>query len=58
MRAASLLSPVFALILTVYLIINLLYSRWLKHVPILDVMIISSGFVLRVWAGALAVRVL
>ena len=45
------LSPFFALILTAYLVINLLYSRWLKHVPILDVMIISSGFVLRVAAG-------
>jgi 4-hydroxybenzoate polyprenyltransferase len=46
-----LLSPSFALILAAYLITNLLYSRWLKHVPILDVLIISSGFVLRVAAG-------
>jgi 4-hydroxybenzoate polyprenyltransferase len=45
------LSPPFALILATYLVINLLYSRWLKHVAILDVMIISSGFVLRVAAG-------
>ena len=51
------LSPYFALILAAYLVINLLYSRWLKHVSILDVMIISSGFVLRVAAGvALMVR--
>jgi 4-hydroxybenzoate polyprenyltransferase len=48
---AYLLSPMFALILVVYLVINLLYSRWLKHVSILDVLIISSGFVLRVAAG-------
>jgi len=52
-----LLSPVFALILTVYLIINLLYSRWLKHVPIIDVLIISSGFVLRVGAGVALITV-
>ena len=45
------LSPVFALILATYLIINLLYSRWLKHIAILDVLILSSGFVLRVAAG-------
>lgn len=45
-------SPVFAGILTIYLVINLLYSRWLKHVPILDVLIIAAGFVLRVGAGA------
>ena len=46
-----LLSPFFALILAAYLMINLLYSRWLKHIPVLDVLIISSGFVLRVAAG-------
>ena len=46
------LSPMFAGIVTIYLVINLLYSRWLKHVPILDVLIIAAGFVLRVGAGA------
>jgi 4-hydroxybenzoate polyprenyltransferase len=46
-----LLEPAFAAILALYLTLNLLYSRWLKHVPILDVLIISSGFVLRVAAG-------
>ena len=46
------LAPVFAGILAVYLVINLLYSRWLKHVPVLDVLIIAAGFVLRVGAGA------
>jgi len=50
-----LLSPLFALVLTAYLIINLLYSRWLKHVSILDVLIISSGFVLRVAAGVILI---
>lgn len=52
-----LLSPLFALILTAYLITNLLYSRWLKHVAILDVMIISSGFVFRVAAGVALITV-
>lgn len=52
---AYLLSPLFALVLVVYLIINLLYSRWLKHVAILDVLIISSGFVLRVAAGVILI---
>jgi 4-hydroxybenzoate polyprenyltransferase len=52
-----LLSPVFALIITLYLVINLLYSRWLKHVSILDVLIISSGFVLRVGAGVALITV-
>ena len=51
------LSPAFALILLAYLVINLLYSRWLKHVPILDVLIISFGFVLRVAAGVTLITV-
>lgn len=46
-----LLSPRFALVLVVYLLMNLAYSRWLKHIPIVDVFIIAAGFVLRVEAG-------
>ena len=52
-----LLAPIFALILSLYLAINMLYSRWLKHVAILDVLIISSGFVLRVAAGVALITV-
>ena len=52
-----LLEPAFAIILAIYLTLNLLYSRWLKHVPILDVLIISSGFVLRVAAGVALITV-
>ncbi len=47
----------FLLILGGYLVLNLLYTFWLKHMVILDVMIISLGFVLRVEAGAVAARV-
>jgi 4-hydroxybenzoate polyprenyltransferase len=49
------LSPGFALVLSVYLATSLLYSRWLKHISILDVLIISSGFVLRVAAGVILI---
>lgn len=52
-----LLAPAFAGILALYFGINLLYSRWLKHVPILDVLIVSSGFVLRVAAGVTLITV-
>jgi len=48
---AFFLSPQFLYICVSYLLINLLYSKWLKHIPILDVMIIALGFVLRVAAG-------
>ncbi len=35
-----------------YIILNLAYSFWLKHIAILDVTIISIGFVLRLFVGA------
>ena len=47
----------FFLICLAYLSINLLYSKWLKHVPIIDVLVVASGFVLRVAAGVTLVEV-
>jgi len=49
--ASFILSPGFGAILILYLVINLFYSFWLKHIPIIDVMLVASGFVLRVGAG-------
>jgi 4-hydroxybenzoate polyprenyltransferase len=40
-----------------YLANNLFYSLRLKRVPFLDVVLIAGGFLLRVWAGALAIAV-
>jgi 4-hydroxybenzoate polyprenyltransferase len=48
---AALLSLTFALIGLAYLVLNLAYSAWFKHAPILDVMILASFYVLRVGAG-------
>ena len=47
----------FFTILAIYLVSNQLYSAGLKHTVILDVMIVSMGFVLRVLAGGAAVHV-
>jgi len=55
--AAALLDRRLALILGGYLFVNLAYSRVLKHLVILDVMTIASGFVLRVVAGGVAAGV-
>lgn len=41
----------------VYVVLNLLYTLGLKKVVILDVLIVSLGFVLRVLAGGAAVQV-
>lgn len=40
----------------IYVLINLLYSFKLKHIPILDIFIIASGFVIRLFVGALAIN--
>lgn len=40
-----------------YLVINTFYTLWWKHVVILDIFSVASGFVLRVVAGALAADV-
>jgi 4-hydroxybenzoate polyprenyltransferase len=55
--SAYLLSFPFFLIVLAYFIINLAYSKWLKHIAIIDVLIIASGFVLRVGAGVSLISV-
>jgi 4-hydroxybenzoate polyprenyltransferase len=45
------------LALVAYLLLNVLYSYKLKMVPVLEAMILASGFVLRLAAGALAIDV-
>jgi 4-hydroxybenzoate polyprenyltransferase len=52
-----LLSPAFALVIALYFLLNLAYSKWLKHVLILDVLILAAGFVLRVDAGVRLIQV-
>ena len=54
---AFLLSQWFGVILLVYWIQNIFYSIKLKHVVIVDVLMISLGFVFRVAAGATLVDV-
>jgi len=46
-----LLHPIFGAILTGYLLIQIGYSFWLKNVVIIDVLILASGFLLRVASG-------
>ncbi len=40
-----------------YLVLNVLYSFWLKSKAIIDVIIVALGFVLRAMAGAAAINV-
>ncbi|HAF48000.1 MAG TPA: decaprenyl-phosphate phosphoribosyltransferase [Anaerolineaceae bacterium] len=53
--SAFILNINFGLIITGYFLLMLAYSFWLKHIPIVDVMIIAAGFVLRVAAGVIVI---
>ncbi|UCF02457.1 MAG: UbiA prenyltransferase family protein, partial [Deltaproteobacteria bacterium] len=44
-------------ILMAYLFLNLAYSFSLKHIAVIDVVCIATGFVLRVFAGGIAAEV-
>jgi 4-hydroxybenzoate polyprenyltransferase len=57
LTSAFLLSPAFGLIALIYFVMNLLYSKVLKHMVIIDVMTIGLGFVLRAMAGAVVIHV-
>lgn len=47
----------FETVLVIYFLINMAYSKWLKHIPIVDVLVIAAGFVLRVHAGVTLIQV-
>jgi 4-hydroxybenzoate polyprenyltransferase len=51
------LSPRFALAALAYVVLLSAYSVWLKHIVIVDVLVVAIGFVLRAVAGALAIDV-
>ena len=46
----------FLIVVLIYIVLNALYSLGLKHVAILDVMIIAAGFVLRILGGSVALE--
>jgi decaprenyl-phosphate phosphoribosyltransferase len=50
-------SFLFFFLLTIYFLINIFYSFGLKNIAILDIVLLSAGFVLRVKSGAVIARV-
>ncbi len=50
------LDPIFITIIIIYLILQILYSFKLKNISILDIIIIATGFVLRVYAGGFVIN--
>lgn len=57
LAAAFMLQPMFGVAAAAYLALFVSYTRWLKHLVILDVMTIAIGFVLRAVAGGLVIGV-
>jgi 4-hydroxybenzoate polyprenyltransferase len=51
------LTPGFVAVLVMYFLLNLAYTKWLKHIPIVDVLVLAAGFVLRVHAGVTLIAV-
>jgi 4-hydroxybenzoate polyprenyltransferase len=54
---AFLLSRGFCLLIVFFLLLNLAYSFYLKHIPILDALTVAACFVLRVGGGVLLISV-
>ena len=57
LASAFALKPLFAITAAAYLTLFVLYTRWWKHIVILDVMSIAIGFVLRAVAGGVIIDV-
>lgn len=51
------LVPQVVQVIAAYLVLNLAYTLVLKHQPVIDIFTIAIGFVLRVYAGAMALSV-
>ena len=54
---AAIREPLLVLTIVVYLCESFLYSFWLKHVPFVEMVLVATGFLLRVLGGAAATHV-
>ena len=52
-----LVTPNLALVIAIYIVIQLAYCFGLKHQPVIDICIVSSGFLIRAIAGGVAADV-
>ncbi len=57
MAGAYLLNITTFLFFLAYFLLNMAYSKWLKHIALIDVMVIAACFVLRVAVGVSVIQV-
>jgi 4-hydroxybenzoate polyprenyltransferase len=55
--AAFIFSPNLAVVLSLYLLLQLGYSFYLKHIVLIDILTVTTGFMLRVVAGVVVIQV-
>ena len=55
--AAAFWMPAVMAVIAAYALLNVAYTFYLKHLPVVDIFTIAIGFVLRVYAGAMALSV-
>ena len=49
--SSYLIEPAFFVITIIFLVLNLAYSAYLKHIEIIDILALAAGYILRVFAG-------
>lgn len=54
---AFIISKLLPVILAIYLLINFAYNHGLKNIPVIDVLCIASGFMLRVLSGTIGIGI-
>jgi 4-hydroxybenzoate polyprenyltransferase len=50
------LNQLFFTLIIVYLGLQILYSLGLKNIPVIDILIIATGFIIRIYAGAFVIN--
>lgn len=50
------LNQLFLTLIIAYLVIQLVYSLGFKNIPVIDILIIATGFIIRVYAGAFVIN--
>lgn len=52
---AAALSKIFFTLILIYLVMQGLYSTYFKNIPVIDILIIAAGFIIRVYSGAFVI---